>query len=78
MTLYEFLGLTDLQQYQAVWHQGNHIDTLVHKDAIYLLYAMGNFYVEIMYSKDSHDILGKNQFKYGEHLEKYLPKLDLL
>lgn len=72
MKLYEFLMLDEAEQYQAVWDKGTHIETLAQEDKICQLYAINNFYVEIHYDPLSNSIIGKNQFKQGEHLDKYL------
>ena len=42
---------------------------------LYLLYAVGDFYVEVQYSKRNNAFLGKTQFKGGDALDKYLPAL---
>lgn len=72
MKLYEFLMLDEAEQYQTVWDKGKYLET-VHQDNIkYLLYAINDFFVEIHYCQATNKILGKNQFKQGEHLDKYL------
>lgn len=76
MKLYEFLRLSDDNQYQAVWDKGKHVDNVAKDNIIYQLYAINDFYVEIQYSVPDNKIIGKVQFKYGEHLEKYLPNLN--
>ena len=45
---------------------------------LYLLYAIGDFYVEVCYSKRNNMFLGKSQFKEGEALDKYLPEVERL
>lgn len=75
MRLYEFLTLSDEEQYQTVWDKGTHVENLENDGIIYQLYAISDFFVEIHYSVAENKILGKNQFKEGEHLEKYLPEI---
>jgi hypothetical protein len=72
MKLYEFISKQEQLQYQIVWETGTHIETL-HKDGtMYLLYAINDFFVEIQYNQRTNVIIGKNEFKNGEHLDKYL------
>lgn len=60
-------------QYQVIWEIGKHIETVQQEGKTFLLYAINDFFVEVIYCQRTNDILGKNQFKQGEHLEKYMP-----
>jgi len=68
--------LDEQLQYQTIWEIGKYIDVIEHKGIRYLLYAINDFYVEVMYNQRTNEIIGKNQFKQGEHLDKYLPLLE--
>ena len=70
--------LDDDQQYQAVWDYGVHIDDVVYEKLHYQLYAINDFYVEVHYDALSNKIVGKQPFKHGEHLDKYLRNTPLL
>jgi len=72
MKLYEFLALGDDQQYQAVWDKGVHIDNIIFEKVHYQLYSINDFYVEIQYDALSNKLIGKQPFKQGQHLDKYL------
>ena len=72
MKLYEYQTLKEELQYQVVWEIGKHIETLEQDGKMYLLYAINDFFVEVIYCQRTNEILGKNQFKQGEHLEKFL------
>lgn len=72
MTLYQYLILSDEQQYQTTWELGVHIDSILCEKTHYQLYAIGDFFVEILYNATDNTITGKNAFKTGELLEKYL------
>ncbi|ALM50143.1 hypothetical protein AMR72_15320 [Flavobacterium psychrophilum] len=72
MKLYDFLALDDNNQYQAVWEQGKHVDDIIVDNIHYQLYSINDFFVEIEYCQLSNKILGKNQFKHGHELDKYL------
>ncbi len=75
MKLYEYLSKDEQLQYQIVWEIGKYIETLYKDGIMYLLYAVNDFYVEIQYSQRTNEIIGKNQFKQGIHLDKYLPPI---
>lgn len=72
MKLYEYLAKDEQLQYQIVWEIGKYIETLYKDGIMYLLYAVNDFYVEIQYNQRTNEIIGKNQFKQGIHLDKYL------
>jgi len=72
MKIYDFLILGEQEQYQSVWDQGTHIDDIIRDRIHYQLYAVGDFYVEVYYNVSDNKIVGKQAFKAGEPLEKYL------
>jgi len=73
MKIYEFLSLPEENRYEAIWHNGKHIDTKEKDGIIYQLYAINDFFVEIHYRQHNNEIVGNLPFKHGIHLEKYLP-----
>lgn len=75
MKLYDYLSLDEQLQFQVIWEIGKHIETVQDDGKTYLLYALNDFYVEVIYNQRTNEIIGKNQFKQGEHLEKYLPPI---
>ena len=75
MTLYDFLILPIDSKYEVVWDEGIHIETYTGYDKIYQLYALNDFFVEIIYDPKTNKIVDHLAFKQGEHLEKYLPEL---
>ena len=78
MKLYDFLKLDDENQYHAVWMHGVHIDNIIFEKIHYQLYAINDFYVEVRYEAITNKIIGKQPFKQGEHLDKYLNKNPLI
>lgn len=71
MKLYELSNLPDELQYQAVWDQEVYIDTIIF-NRVYQLYAINDFYVEILYDVADNKITGKLAFKGGDPLNKFL------
>ena len=72
MKIHEFISKDEQLQYQIVWEVGKHLETLSLNDIMYLLYAVSDFFVEIRYNRRTNAIIGKEQFKDGEELDKYL------
>lgn len=73
MKLCEYLSQSEDEQYESIWANGVRIHSIQLGDSIYQLYAVNDFFVEIELSRYECKIVGKRQFKYGMHLEKYLP-----
>jgi hypothetical protein len=77
MKLFEFLKLSDEEQYDATWEKGARVD-LYFKDNIAIeLYAINTFYVEIYYERNTTELIYKKTFKQGELLNKYLDRIHL-
>jgi hypothetical protein len=77
MKLYEFLRLSEVEQYDAVWSLGVHVDTHIKENIASSLYAINDFYCEVYYDIQTNKILYKQTFKQGELLNKYLDKIIL-
>jgi hypothetical protein len=77
MKLYNFLRLSEVEQYDAVWSLGVHVDTFIKDHIAINLYVINDFYCEVCYCMNTNKILYKKTFKQGELLEKYLDKIKL-
>jgi hypothetical protein len=77
MKLYEFLGLSEVEQHDAVWSVGVHVDTFIKDNIAINLYVINNFYCEVYYDIKTNKILYKKTFKQGELLDKYLNKITI-
>lgn len=77
MKLYEFLGLSEVTQYNAVWSLGVHVDSFIKDNIAINLYVINNFYCEVYYDMKTNKILNKKTFKQGELLDKYLNSIKL-
>lgn len=75
MKICEFLSFDDTTQYNTVWEQGRHIDDIIIDKIHYQLYSINDFFVEVHYDAADNKIIGKQAFKQGQHLDKYLYKL---
>lgn len=77
MKLYEFLSLSDVEQFNAVWSMGAHVDSFIENTIAINLYVINDFYCEVYYDMKTNKILYKKTFKQGELLDKYLNKIKL-
>lgn len=77
MNLYDFIRLSEEEQYNTTWDIGVLVDQFI-KDGIAInLYAVNEFFVEIYYDQSKNKILYKKHFKQGELLDKYLNRINL-
>jgi hypothetical protein len=76
MKLFEFLKLSDEDQYIATWKKGAYVDLYLKDNIAITLYAINNFYVEIYYERYTTERLYKKTFKQGELLNKYLDRIN--
>ncbi len=74
--LYEFLRLSEVEQYNTVWSLGVHVDTHIKDNIAINLYVINDFYCEVYYDMKTNKILYKQTFKQGERLDKYLGKIN--
>jgi hypothetical protein len=77
MKLYEFLRLSELEQYDSVWSLGVHLDTHIKDNIAINLYVIDDFYCEVYYDMRTNKILYKESFKQGARLDKYLDKIKI-
>jgi hypothetical protein len=77
MKLYEFCSLSEVEQYNAVWSLGVHVDSFIKYNIAINLYVINDFYCEVYYDIKTNKILYKKTFKQGELLNKYLEKIKL-
>jgi hypothetical protein len=77
MKFYTFLRLSEVEQYDAVWSLGVHVDTHIKDNIGANLYSINDFYCEVYYVIKTNKILYKQIFKQGVRLDKYLDKIKL-
>lgn len=71
MNLYEYLSLSDQEQYDLAMQRGEFLDCYIQGDTRFALYALDMFFVEIEYDNSQNKIKGKGAFVTGELLDKY-------
>jgi hypothetical protein len=77
MKLFEFLKLSDEEQYDVTWNKATYVDLYLKDNIAIELYAINTFYVEIYYERNTTERLYKKMFKQGELLDKYLDRIQL-
>jgi len=75
ITLYEFLALSDQEQYDIIFTQGDCIDLRIEKKMKFLLYAVDLFFVEVEYENVRNKIINNRAFVSGGILDKYSKNL---
>jgi hypothetical protein len=80
MTLDDFLLLPYDQQQDCLWYEGAVLANRYEEDAIYLLYSLDGFFVELQYAAYGNRLQRVSAFHSTELLTPYLPLLpdDLL
>ena len=71
ITLYEFRGLSNQEQYHLVFNEGTFFDSKIYGDQRFALYALDMFFVEVEYDNKANKIISKTAFVTGEKLNKY-------
>ena len=77
MKLYDYIILSEEEQFNVVWQNGAHVDTFIDENIKINLYAVNDFFVEIYYDGELNKIIYKKHFKQGDLLDKYLNNIKL-
>lgn len=70
--LYEFMLLSEIQQYAMIAFRADFVTSLNGMGSSYHLYALGTMFIELEREFFTEKIIGKSIFKRGAKLEKYL------
>ena len=70
MGLYEYMMLSDEDQWIELWANGEHLENMVCTDNKFSLYALHRFFVQVEIS-NKNKIVAKKEFKTGELLDKW-------
>ena len=74
MTLYEFNALELNERMEAVKQYGTFFDNYTGNGERCNCYAIGNFFIEVVYDSVHNTITEVRSFKYGHSLDKYSAK----
>ena len=70
--LYEFMMLSEIQQYAMIAFRADFVTSINGMGSSYHLYALGTMFIELEREFFTEKIIGKSIFKRGAKLEKYL------
>jgi hypothetical protein len=76
VTIYEFIKLKLNDRAEAAW-QANFLGGRSENGNQYLLYDLGDFFAEVVYTPDANQINSVQQFKSNEKLQLYCQDVDL-
>ncbi|MBO0331125.1 hypothetical protein [[Muricauda] lutisoli] len=72
MGIYEFLMLSNEEQWDTLWDKGVYLTSFKSIDCSFRLYAIDKFYVEVEMCITKDSPIGMGVFAEGKKLEKYL------
>ncbi len=71
MTLYEYKMLSEYDQFDTLFSKGRFLDMVIEGNSKYVLCVMDKFFIEVEWNIENDNIIGKEEFKYGDTLDKY-------
>ena len=71
LTLYQYKLLSDHEQYDLLFTQGDFLDMIIAGNSRFAVYALFKFFVEIEYNNRENKIIGLKSFVTGEIMDKY-------
>ena len=71
MTLYEYNSLSLEDQQKVLWRDGHFLDNHITEKEKCNCYALGKFFVEVVYDGEHNVITELRVFKTGHPLDKY-------
>jgi hypothetical protein len=78
MTIYEFNQLDELEKIETFWVYGQSVGERSGKSSRYVLYQVGDFYVEVKYNMIVNVIYAMRSFESeSPHLDVYLMPIDI-
>lgn len=76
-SIYEFKLLDELEQFEAIWEHGVELAQRTDETHLYVVYSLGDFYVERK-KKNGHELWdGLRTFTNTRLLEPYLDSIDI-
>jgi len=77
MGLYEYMMLSEEEQWDDLWQNGTFLTHHIESDKKFSLYALYAFFVEVELDPRTNKIIGKGYFKTGETLDRYAGSIDI-
>lgn len=76
ITLYEYNSLSLEEQQEVLWRDGEFLDNHIIEKEKCNCYALGKFFVEVVYDPEQNVITELRSFKSGHLLDKYSTNLE--
>ena len=77
MGFYEYKMLSEEQQWDEIWNNGNYLTYYINDDKRLNLYSLHAFFVEVELDNTGKKILGKGEFVCGHSLDKYAGSINI-
>ena len=77
MGLYEYMILSEEEQWNDLWQNGIFLTNFKAIDCKFSLYALYDFFVEVELDPITDKIVSKGHFKSGHSLDKYAGSIDI-
>ncbi|WBL24262.1 hypothetical protein [Zunongwangia sp. HGR-M22] len=71
LTLYQYKLLSDHEQYDLLFTQGDFLDMVIEGNSRFAVYALFKFFVEVEYNNKENKIISLKSFVTGEIMDKY-------
>ena len=71
LTLYQYKLLSDHEQYDLLFTQGDFLDMVIEGNSRFAVYALFKFFVEVEYINKENKIIALKSFVTGEIMDKY-------
>ncbi|MEP2240415.1 MAG: hypothetical protein ABJI22_18760 [Maribacter sp.] len=78
MGLYEYMMLSENEQWNELWKNGQFITHYIDTTQKLSLYALHAFFVEVILDQKTNKILGKGHFVSGHSMDKYAGSIDII
>ncbi|MFT7036458.1 MAG: hypothetical protein ACJA2S_004987 [Cyclobacteriaceae bacterium] len=77
MGLYEYMMLSEDEQWNDLWQNGTFLTHHIEPDKKFSLYSLYAFFVEVELDPRTNKIIAKAHFKTGETLDRYAGSIDV-
>ena len=77
MRIYDYLALSKVEQWEALWDEGVYVTSFRSNDCYFQLYAMDRFFIELELCPIQESVLSMGVFVHGGKMDKYLDDIYL-
>lgn len=77
MEIYEYLYLSDEDQWDELFDNGKHLTDYKSIDCSFSLYALHKFFIEVEFDPLYGNSIGKHVFVHGARIDKYIGEYEI-